>query len=138
MLTIATPNTDATSYLNTFNGTTNTEKNNAYSENSETLHSVNNTTVTPYRTNVHTHIYIVNKKIEGPSYLQITAYILVIILAIFGVGAYFKWRAKERQRRERLTQRAYPPAYDEIYGTQPLTAIPSAPPATASNLNVST
>jgi len=124
--------------LNNLNRTTNTEKNNAYSENNETLNSVNNTTVTPYRTNVHTHIYIVNKKIEGPSYLQITAYIFVIILAIFGIGAYFKWRAKERQRQERLRQRAYPPAYDEIYGTQPLTAIPSAPPATASNLNVST
>jgi hypothetical protein len=137
LLTIATPNTDATSYLNTLNGTTNTGRNNASSENNATLNSVHNTTVTPYNNNVHTHIYIVNKKIEGPSPLQITAYIFVVILAIFGIAAFFKWRAKEKQRRTRQQQRPYPPEYDEIYSRQPLTVSPSAPAATASNLNLS-
>jgi hypothetical protein len=60
----------------------------------------------------------------------------VIILAILGIGAFFKWRAKEKQRKERQKQKAYPPEYDEIYGTTPLRPIPSAPIVTASNLSL--
>lgn len=137
-MTIATPNTGEGSYSDTLRLQTSTEKNDSAPVNNTrvTQKPLTNTTESPYKTSVHTHVHIVNGKIDGVNIPQILAYAVTILFILIGIKAFFKWRNKKREIKKRTQIREYPPEYDEIYATQQRTHIPSAPTITRSTQNI--
>jgi len=137
-LTIATPNTGESSYSEISKPQTNKDKNDSAPVNNTrvTQTPLTNTTESPYKTSVHTHVHIVNGKIDGVNIPQILAYAVTILFILIGIKAFFKWRNKKREVKKRIQTREYPPEYDEIYATQQQTHIPSAPTITRSTQNI--